>query len=141
MIGGTFLALRISLDIGFGAFVRMCTGRGSELPIKMLKMKEPPGMCMKTQGRKTIWPIISRAFRPKMHSFYENGRKSVGLLGRKCTGKAVIGAKPGPKSAHRFIGPSIHRLSAGSFLDGSISRWSDETIISPFHYVLAKKRG
>src|ERR1019366_2197294 len=66
---------------------------GTAQPIKMLKMKEPPGMCMKTQGRKTIWPIISRAFRPKMHSFCENGRKSVGLLGRKCTGNTKVRSK------------------------------------------------
>jgi hypothetical protein len=114
---------------------------GTAQPIKMLQMKEPSGMCMKTQGCKTIWPIINRAFRPKMHSFCENGRQFVGLLGRKCTGKAVIGTKRGPKRAHRFIGSSIHRLRAESLLDGRISRWSDGPTASPFHYVLANKMG
>jgi hypothetical protein len=79
---------------------------------KMLKMKIVPEKCMKTKGRMTKWPIINRAFVPGLRHFRENGRKSIGLFGRKCTGKAIIGAKPGPKSAHRFIGLSIHRLSA-----------------------------
>ena len=31
---------------------------------EMLKMKIDPGMCMKTNGRVTQWPIISRTYCP-----------------------------------------------------------------------------
>jgi hypothetical protein len=108
---------------------------------KMLNMKIDPEMYMKTKDRLTQWPIIIRAFVPGLHPFRENRTQSTGLLGRKCAGNGVTGAKPGPKSAHRFIGPSIHRLSPNSFLGGPISPRSDEPIVSPFHYVLANKRG
>ena len=79
--------------------------------LEMLKMKEPPEMYMKTKDRQTQWPKMFRAFVPGLRHFRENGQQSIGLLGRKCTDYAITGAKPRPESAHRFIGPSIHRPS------------------------------
>jgi hypothetical protein len=51
----------------------------------MLKMKEPPGMCMKTKERTTKWPIINRAFWPKMHQLRDDGRQSIELCGGELT--------------------------------------------------------
>jgi hypothetical protein len=82
-----------------------------------------------------------RAFVPGLRHFCENRREFIGLFGGNCTDYAVIGAKPGPRSAQRFIGPSNHRLGTESFLDGAMSRWFDEPIVAPFHYVLANKKG
>jgi hypothetical protein len=109
--------------------------------IKMLKIKVDPEMYMKTKDRLTQWPIIIRAFVPGWHRFYKNGRKSIGLFSGKCTFDAIIGARPVPKSAPRFMGPSIDRLRTESFLDGATVRWPDAQIIFPFHYVLANKKG
>jgi hypothetical protein len=105
----------------------------------MLKTKIDPEMYMKTKGRKTKWPTIIRAFLPGLHPFRENGRQSLGLFGRKCTGVAIVGVKLEPKSAHRCIGSSIHWLSTECFLDGAMIQCFDEPIIFPFHYILANK--
>jgi len=113
--------------------------RNADRPIKMLNMRSEPTICMKTQGHTPKQPIIRRAYWRKMHSSFQNKGNSTAHLGRLCTGKAVIGGKLAPKSTHRFIDPSIHRRSAASFFDGPMSRWSDEPIVSPFHYVLANK--
>jgi hypothetical protein len=60
------------------------------------------------------------------------GNVSVTAQRREFIGNAIIGAKPGPKWAHRFIGPSIHRLSTEQFLDGEMIRWPDGSIaLSP----------
>jgi hypothetical protein len=107
----------------------------------MLKMEESPGMCMKTQDRKTKWPIISRAFRLKLRPFCENGRKSGGLLGRKCTDEAIVRANSRPKSVHQLIRPIDPSDKSGVVLDGGMIHWPDAPIVSPFHYVLAKKGG
>ena len=98
-------------------------------------------MCMKTQTRMTKCPDTRPGTYAKMHQWSGNRRKSIGLFGGKWTGKTIIGAMPGPKLAHRFIGLSIHRLSTEWSLDGPTSRWPDGPIISAFHYVLANKRG
>ena len=50
-------------------------------------------MYMKTKERVTELPIIDRVFWHKMHKFRDNGRESVGLVGRECTDYAIIGAK------------------------------------------------
>ena len=107
---------------------------------EMLNMTIEPTMCMKTIGSMTELLKICRAFWHEMQRFCENGRKSIGYFGRKRTGKAILEAKPGLKSAHRFIGPSINRLNAEPFFDGAMIRKPDAPIASPFHYVLANKR-
>jgi hypothetical protein len=44
--------------------------RGSLAPQEMLKMKEPPGMCMKTKDRMTICPTQKMTFLPGCTPFY-----------------------------------------------------------------------
>ncbi|MGA3169367.1 MAG: hypothetical protein ABSF14_24985, partial [Terriglobia bacterium] len=49
--------------------------------------------------------------------------------GRKipaCGGFTIVDCR---KSAHRLIGPSIHRLSTELVLDGPMIRWSDGPIL------------
>ena len=68
---------------------------GGSLPIKMLKMKEPPGMCMKTKGWVTKWPRIDRALRPK------------------CTDCAVIrGETGGARTSSRPFAPAAIDMTA-----------------------------
>src|ERR1035441_112113 len=61
----------------------------------MLKMKEPPGMCMKTKGRMTQCPIIHRPFWPKnakvrdnwgkIRVFLKGNERIVGCEAEKCS--------------------------------------------------------
>jgi len=54
---------------------RLPSGRATNTPTKVrngggpkiLKTKIEPTMCLKTQSRMTIWPIIDGAICPKMH--------------------------------------------------------------------------
>jgi hypothetical protein len=103
---------------------------GRAAPVKILNMKIEPTIYMKTKDSTTKSPIMTRAFVPTLRHFCKNGRLSLGLLGRKCAHDVGIGAKPGARSAQRFIGPSNHRLETESLLDGAMSRWSDDPILS-----------
>ncbi len=50
-------------------------GQGPEMrggPIKMLKMKEPPGICMKTLGTMTKCRATNTALYMKMHPLNDN---------------------------------------------------------------------
>jgi hypothetical protein len=50
-------------------------------PEEMLKMKEPPGMYVKTKARMTKHPIIERTPCPKIHKFCNNERQLMGFSG------------------------------------------------------------
>jgi hypothetical protein len=62
---------------------------------KMLKMKDDPTMCMKTQAGMTKGPATNMAFYTKMHQLSEDRQQSVGLFGQRCTDYARIGANLG----------------------------------------------
>jgi hypothetical protein len=72
------------------------------LPIKMLKMKEPPGMCMKTKERVTQLPIISRALWPENAKVRDNrGENRMFLKGNNTRGREMFipSFRPGPCAA------------------------------------------
>jgi hypothetical protein len=60
---------------------------------EMLKMKEPPGMCMKTKQGMTKCPVKNRAFPRKMQQLRDDRQGSVGLMDRECMSYAIIQGK------------------------------------------------
>jgi hypothetical protein len=87
-------------------------------------------MCMKTKERVTQWPIIDRAFWQKMHQFRDNGRQSIGLFGRKCTGCAVIRGEarmlPKGKAVIALLLPRNHGIRHPDARQGEILRYAQD---------------
>jgi hypothetical protein len=93
----------------------------------MLKMKIDPAICMKTQEIVTTYPIIGRAFWPKIHRFRDNGRQSIGLFGRTCADYAI---NQGRSGAFRACPERLRRV--GTTIMATI-------MAAALHYVLETK--
>jgi hypothetical protein len=96
----------------------------------MLKMKIDPAMCMKTQERMTKCLVKKQVFTRKCTHFTIIDNNLSGFLAENAQAARKFGAKADPKSAHRFIIPSIHRRSTELVSDGPMSRWPDPMAVS-----------
>jgi hypothetical protein len=67
--------------------------RNSTGPKEMLKMKEPPGMYMKTKEGMTKCPAKSTPFSTKMHELRATLHEPYRFVGQRCSNSAVIETK------------------------------------------------
>ena len=79
--------------------------RNSAGPKEMLKMKEPPGMYMKTKEGTTNCPAKSTAFSTKMHELRATLHELYRFVGQRCSNSAVIETKSGRCSVPRASCP------------------------------------
>ena len=94
---------------------------GVQGSLEMLKMEQPPGMCMKTKTTMTKCLANYTPFTQEKHELPENRQQFSGLCGRKCTSHAIIRGEGGQGSAHLTIGSSIHQSGTGWDFVGPIT--------------------
>ena len=85
----------------------LSTALNGALTLRDVKNEDRPGYMHENTGDDDKMSSEKHGFYTKMHQLHDNRQQSSGLIGRKCSGYAIIRGEGEPKigsSAHRSIG-------------------------------------
>ena len=102
--------------------------RNGALALRDVKNEGRSGYVYENTGNDDKMSSYKTGFCTKMHPLREDQQESVGLMGRKCIGYAIIRDEVGYKigsSDHRPIGPSEEHGVGFRWPDDPMVRWPD----------------